>query len=60
MAPAGLSSSEVEDEEEEVTKERDSLFRLRAGPVQLSKYLVTHKKRAQTNRESRSQYYDKD
>lgn len=28
-APAGLSSSEVEDEDEEVAKERDSLFRFR-------------------------------
>ena len=39
MAPAGLSSSDVEDEEDEVAKERASLFLLRAGPVQLSKYL---------------------
>lgn len=39
VAPAGLSSSEVEDEEEEVAKEWQSLFRLRAEPVQLSKYL---------------------
>lgn len=39
MGSAGLSSSEVEDEEEEVARERESLFRLRAGPVQLSKYL---------------------
>ncbi len=46
VAPAGLSSSEVEDEEEEVPREWESLFRLRAGPVQLSKYLErigTHK-----------------
>lgn len=41
VAPAGLSSSEVEDEdeEEEVTREWESLFLLRAEPVQLSKYL---------------------
>lgn len=39
VAPAGLSSSDVEDEEDEVAKERASLFLLRAGPVQLSKYL---------------------
>lgn len=39
VAPAGLSSSEVDDEEEEFAREWDSLFRLRAGPVQLSKYL---------------------
>ena len=39
VAPAGLSSSEVEDEEQEVTKEWDSLFRFRAGPEQPSKYL---------------------
>lgn len=39
MVSAGLSSSEVEDEEEEVAKEWESLLRFRAGPVQLSKYL---------------------
>lgn len=39
VAPAGLSSSEVDDEEEELAGEWDSLLRLRAGPVQLSKYL---------------------
>lgn len=44
MVSAGLSSSEVEDEEEEVAKEWESLLRFRAGPVQLSKYLEhTHK-----------------
>lgn len=39
VAPVGLSSSELEDEEEEVAREWESLFRLRAGPVKLSKYL---------------------
>lgn len=39
LALAGLSSSEVEDEEEEVAREWDALFRFKAGPVQLSKYL---------------------
>lgn len=38
VAPGGLSSSEVE-EEDEVTREWVSLFLLRFEPVQLSKYL---------------------
>lgn len=43
VAPAGLSSSEVEDEEDEVTREWESLFLFRAEPVQLSKYLKNTK-----------------
>lgn len=43
VAPAGLSSSEVEDEEDEVTREWESLFLFRAEPVQLSKYLQNAK-----------------
>lgn len=43
--PAGLSSSEVDDEEEEVMRECASLFLLRAGPVQLSKYLRQKKRK---------------
>lgn len=43
VAPAGLSSSEVEDEEDEVTREWESLFLFRAEPVQLSKYLQNTK-----------------
>lgn len=43
VTPAGLSSSEVEDEEEEVTREWESLFLFRAEPVQLSKYLQNAK-----------------
>lgn len=39
VAPGGLSSSEVEEEEDEVTREWVSLFLLRVEPVQLSKYL---------------------
>lgn len=37
VVPVGLSSSEVDEEEE--AKEWDSFLRFKAGPVQLSKYL---------------------
>lgn len=41
-AAAGLSSSDIE-EEEEVTMDRDLLFRFRADVAQLSRYLEKEK-----------------